>query len=581
MAFLRNLLATILGLFIFSILGILILVAIASSAGEETVSVEENSVLYLPLGGLVSERTPEDPFQELFPNRGPAYIGLIDILEVINHAKTDDKIKGIYIEHGYLSGGFASLKEIRDALVSFKESGKFIYAYGEYISEGDFYIGSVADELFINPQGSLEFNGFSANISFFKGTLEKLEIEPEIFRVGEFKSAVEPFLRKDMSPENRLQITSFLNSVHDVFLADIAASRNISVEKLREVSSDMKVRRVTDAVDYGLATKVAYEDEMKSLIREKLGLEDDGKIKFIKWKKYSKSIEPEEISKNRIAVIVAEGEILMGEGEDQQVGAEKFAREIRNARESSRIKAVVLRVNSPGGSLTGSDIIWREIMLTKEKKPVIASMGDYAASGGYYLAMPCDTIVAQPNTITGSIGIFGMLFNMEKFLDNKLGITFDVVKTGEYSDIMTVTRKLSDFERQIIQDGVNEGYETFTSKAAEARNLPLEELKSLAGGRVWTGVQAHERGLVDLLGSFDDAVKIAAEKAGVGEDYLLSFYPRQKTFFEQMFSDVSDEVEARALKSNYGLLAPYIKQIRDLQNYQGIQARLPYSFEIK
>ena len=581
MAFLRNLLATILGLFIFSFLGILILVGIASSSAEETVSVKENSVLFLPLGGIVSERTPEDPFEGLFPNQGPTYIGLLDILDVIKNAKADENIKGIYMEHGYISGGFASLKEIRDALVDFKTSGKFIYSYGEYVSEGDFYLGSVADELYLNPQGSLEFNGFSANISFFKGTLEKLEIEPEIFRVGEFKSAIEPFIRKDMSEENKLQINSFLNSAHETFLNDIASTKNIPIEKLREISSEMKVRKVADAVDYGLASKVAYEDEMKSLLKVKLGIEEDADITFISWKRYIKSIKPEEISKNRIAVIVAEGEILMGEGDEGQVGAEKFAREIRSARESSRVKAIVLRINSPGGSLTGSDIIWREIMLTKEKKPIIASMGDYAASGGYYLSMPCDTIVAQPNTITGSIGIFGMLFNMEKFLENKLGITFDVVKTGEYSDIMTVTRSLSDFERQIIQDGVNDGYETFTSKAAEARGMSLEKLKEVAGGRVWTGVQAHELGLVDLLGSFDDAVKIAAAKADLGDDYLISFYPRQKSVFDQLFSEAGKEMEARSLKSNYGMLAPYVKQVKNLQHLEGIQARMPFSMEIK
>ena len=581
MAFLRNLLATILGLFIFSFLGILILVGIASSSAEETVSVKENSVLFLPLGGIVSERTPEDPFEGLFPNQGPTYIGLLDILDVIKNAKADENIKGIYMEHGYISGGFASLKEIRDALVDFKTSGKFIYSYGEYVSEGDFYLGSVADELYLNPQGSLEFNGFSANISFFKGTLEKLEIEPEIFRVGEFKSAIEPFIRKDMSEENKLQINSFLNSAHETFLNDIASTKNIPIEKLREISSEMKVRKVADAVDYGLASKVAYEDEMKSLLKVKLGIEEDADITFISWKRYIKSIKPEEISKNRIAVIVAEGEILMGEGDEGQVGAEKFAREIRSARESSRVKAIVLRINSPGGSLTGSDIIWREIMLTKEKKPIIASMGDYAASGGYYLSMPCDTIVAQPNTITGSIGIFGMLFNMEKFLENKLGITFDVVKTGEYSDIMTVTRSLSDFERQIIQDGVNDGYETFTSKAAEARGMSLEKLKEVAGGRVWTGVQAHELGLVDLLGSFDDAVKIAAAKADLGDDYLISFYPRQKSVFDQLFSEAGKEIEARSLKSNYGMLAPYVKQVKNLQHLEGIQARMPFSMEIK
>ncbi len=581
MAFLRNLLATLIGLFIFSFLGILILVGIASSSSEDTVSVKDNSVLYIPLGGVLTERTPDDPFQEMFPNSGPSYIGVLDMLKVIKNAKSDEKIKGIYIEHGFLSGGFASLKEIRDALVDFKDSGKFIYAYGNYISEGDFYIGSVADELYLNPQGSLEFNGFSANVSFFKGALDKLEIEPLVFRVGEFKSAIEPFIREDMSDENRLQITSFLNSAHDTFLADISESRNLPIDELRKMSSEMKVRRVKDAVDLGLATKVAYEDEMKTLLKAKLGIEEDDDVTFISWSNYKKTISPDEISKNRIAVIVAEGEILMGEGGDNQIGAEKFAREIRKARENDRVKAVVLRVNSPGGSLTGSDIIWREITLTKEKKPIIASMGDYAASGGYYLSMPCDTIVAQPNTITGSIGIFGMLFNMEKFLNNKLGITFDVVNTGEYSDIMTVTRSLSDYEKQIIQDGVNQGYETFTSKAAEARGLPLEKLKEVAGGRVWTGVQAYELGLVDLLGSFDDAVKVAADKANLGDDYLLSFYPRQKNFFEELFATASDELEARSIKNTYGPLAPYVKEINNLQTLQGIQARIPYTFEIK
>lgn len=580
MAFLRNLLATLTGLFIFSILCFLILLGIASSS-EETVEVEENSVLFLPLQGILSERAPQDPFAELFANRGPLNIGLMDVLDVIKNAAKDDRIKGIYIEHGYLSAGFASLKEIRDALVEFKESGKFIYAYGNYISEGDYYLGSAADELYVNPQGSLEFNGFSANISFFKGTLEKLEIEPEIFRVGEFKSAVEPFLREDMSPENKLQITSFLNSVHQTFLQDISESRNIPVDQLKEISSMMKVRKVEEAVEYGLATKVAYEDEMKSLIKNQLDIEEDDDINFISYKKYKNSIVPEEISKNRIAVIVAEGEILMGEGENGRVGADKFAREIKNARENKRIKAVVLRVNSPGGSLTASDIIWREIVLTREKKPVIASMGDYATSGGYYLSMPCDTIVAQPNTITGSIGIFGMMFNLEKFLDNKLGVTFDVVKTGEFSDIYTVTRSLSDYEKQIIQESVEQGYETFTGKAAEARGMSLEKLKAIAGGRVWTGAEALELGLVDQLGGFEDAVKIAAGKAGIGDDYLLSFYPREKSLMEQIFAGANEEMEAKSLKNNFGLLAPYIKEIKNLQHYQGIQARLPYSIEFK
>ena len=341
---------------------------------------------------------------------------------------------------------------------------------------------------------------------------------------------------------------------------------------LEEVVSDsMLVRNPEDAYKYKLVTKIAYSDEIKALIREQLELKEDAKINSISLKNYIKlANSADNYSSNKIAVIIAEGEIVSGKGEVDNVGSDKFARAIRKARENDKVKAVVIRVNSPGGGIVASDVMWHEILLTKQKKPVIASMSSVAASGGYYLSMPCDTIVAQPNTITGSIGIFGMMFDMSGFLENKLGITSDVVNTGEFSDIYTVSRPLNEYEKSIIQGRVEEGYESFTGKAAE-----------VASGRVWTGSQAKEIGLVDVLGSYDDAIKIAANKAGIADDYMTIMYPELKSEFEEIMSKLVGETEARFMKANYGNIAPYIDQIKKLENYNGIQARMPFDVEIK
>jgi protease-4 len=452
--------------------------------------------------------------------------------------------------------------------VDFKESGKFVYAYGEYVSESDYYVASVADSIFINPTGAIEFNGLSANITFYKGLFEKLEIEPEIFRVGAFKSYVEPYMRKNMSDENRLQYSSLLISMYDTYLENVAISTGKTVDELNDISNLMKVRLPKDAKELGLIHKVGYKDELKTVMKEKLGVEEDKDISFISLRKYSKAVSSG-YSKNRIAVIVAQGDIVMG-GEEGIVG-ETFAKEIRKARENSSVKAIVMRVNSGGGSMTASDVIWRELMLTKGKKPIIASMANAAASGGYYIAMPADTIIAQPNTITGSIGIFGLWFNLTKFLENKIGITHDVVKTGEFSDIYTVTRRLNSYERQIIQKTVEEGYETFTSKVAENRGMSQDAVKEIAGGRVWSGEQAVENGLVDMLGSFDDAVQLAAKNAGIEDDYSLRYYPRQKPFLEEFVDRMSSKVRATLFESE---IDPLIHQLKQLKNLQGIQAKM-------
>lgn len=583
MSFLRLVLATLVGLILFTFLAFMLMLGtIGALSSGESPTVNANSVLYLNMSGPVDERVADDPFQEIFAQSAPMPIGLLDLLASIRAAATDDRIKGIYMENGFIGAGNASLQEIRDALVEFKESGKFIVSYGEYLSEADYYLASVADELYLNPEGFLEFNGYSANISFFKGTFEKLGIEPQIFRVGEFKSAVEPFMLKKMSDENRAQISSFINDMHAVYLDNVAQSRGIDRARLEEISNEMLVRLPEDAETLGLVTKLAYRDEVRAALRRQMGKDEDAKVKSIGFRDYKKAIDMEndEVSENRVAVITATGEIVAGNGQPENIGGDKFAREIRKARENKKVKAIVLRINSPGGSLTGSDVIWREIMLTKGVKPIIASMSDVAASGGYYIAMPCDTIVAQPNTITGSIGIFGMLFNFEHFLEDKLGITNDVVKTGKYSDIFTVTRELTPFEKEIIQNSVNKGYDTFTSKAASGRGMTVDQLKKYASGRVWTGRQAFENGLVDVLGSFDDAVALAAASAGISDDYRVSYYPPKENMIDQLFKKGKTELDAYAQARSFGLLAPYVKELKSLENMKGIQARMPYDIKI-
>ncbi|MCR9253049.1 MAG: signal peptide peptidase SppA [bacterium] len=584
MAFLRNLLAVLVGMGIFTGMAIsFFVIFVFTSAEDQTYELKENSVLHLKLSGVIQERVVEDPFQELFGADGPKPLGLYSLLEAINNAAEDTKIKGIYMEHGFLSAGYSSLDEVREALISFKESGKFLYSYGEYLSEGDYYLASVADSIFLNHEGALEINGLSANVTFYKGTFDKLGIEPQIFRVGEFKSYVEPYIREDLSEANRLQLTELLNAIYRNYSESVSAERLIDVDKFKNISDQMLVQLPQDAVNLGLVSRLAYKDEVKSLLRSELGIESDDKINFVSLSNYSTTTSPRFSGsyKNKVALIVADGSIVMGSG-SENVAGEKFAKEIRKARENDKVKAIVLRVNSPGGSLTASDIIWREVMLTKGVKPIIASMGDVAASGGYFISMPCDTIVAQPNTITGSIGIFGMLFNLENFLEDKLGITHDVVRTGEYSDIMTVTRPLSDAERAIIQKGVNKGYDTFISKASQGRNMSEEDMLKVASGRVWTGEQAFDRGLVDVLGDLDDAILIAAGKAGLEEgDFKVSIFPEKKPFIEEFLEGMNAQAKAAIQDDTYGELGPYLEKIKELQNYQGIQARMPFDFEIR
>jgi protease-4 len=584
-AFLRGVASTIVGIFIFGVLLVFIGAAIIGAlASDDEVEVKNNSVLHLRIDKPIVERAADDPLTaaELFPGADGGSIGLVELLEAIRHAQEDDNIEGIYLEPLFLSGGFASIKEIRDQLQEFKASGKWVVAYSELYTEKDFYLASVADRLYLNPSGELEFNGLVSDVIFFKGTLEKLGIEPQIFRVGDYKSAVEPFMRKDMSEASREQITSFLNSIYNSMLADISQTRNIALEDLERISDEMSIRRPEDAVKLNIVDQLAYEDEVLSSIKDQLEIDQDDEIDFISYKKYRKAIKPAAGNRNnRIAVIVAQGEIVSGEGDRTSIGSDVFAKEIRKAREDDKVKAIVLRVNSPGGSALASDVIWREVQLAAQTKPIIASMGDLAASGGYYISMACDTIVAEPTTITGSIGIFGMIPNMQEFLNDKLGITTESVETGELSNLFKVSKPLTEYEKSIVQQSVEEGYDDFTRKAAEGRSMTVEALREVASGRVWSGIEAKDRGLVDILGDFDDAIQIAAQKAGLEkDDYSVRYYPKQKNFLEEIVGKLEDDMEAKSMQAQFGPLYPYVNQLRQINNYRGIQARMPYELDI-
>ncbi|UTA67482.1 signal peptide peptidase SppA [Emticicia sp. 21SJ11W-3] len=586
--FLKYVFATIVGLLLFFVVCFFILVGIGSlmSSSDEKTFVSKNSVLKLDLNQIIRENTPqEDPFTELLSGgRGPGQVGLPQIKEAIANAKLDPNIKGIYLHAEYPTAGFATLEEIRGYLVDFRKSGKFIYSYAEVMSEGAVYLSSVADKSYLNPSGGLDFNGLSAKYTFMKGLFEKIGVKPEIFRVGEYKSAVEPFIRTNMSDANREQTQSFINDIAARFYGDISESRKIPMEELNNILNNALIQEPSDAVKYKLITNTGYWDEFEQALRKAAGEENDKKISYISIHKYLKAEKfvKEGSLSNRIAVIVGEGDIVTGEGEDGSIGSDKIIKELQKARKDNKVKAVVIRINSGGGSSLASDIMWREIELTKKVKPVIASMGDYAASGGYYMAMPCDTIVARPTTITGSIGIFGMLFNVETLMNQKLGITFDGVGTHQYSDFPSATRTMSDAEKMMIQNSVNRGYEEFTSKAAKGRHMSIEKLKSLAGGRVWTGKQAKENGLVDVLGGMDVAISIAAKKAKLKEgDYRVKYYPIQKTGIEAFMEKFGKEREEEKLRAYLGTLAPLAKQVKTLQSMDKLQARIPFEMEIK
>ncbi|MHA4738427.1 signal peptide peptidase SppA [Dyadobacter sp. MSC1_007] len=585
--FLKYVLATFVGIILFLFLSFFLLAGIgAMFSSDDKVTIDDKSVLRLDLNQPIQEVGVENPFSDIGGpfSGGENVIGLKDILDALKNAQVDDKIKGIYLKTEGPEAGWATLEEIRNQLVEFKKSKKFVVTYGESYSEKGYYIASVADKIYLNPAGGIEWNGLSAEYSFFKGTFDKLEIKPLVFRVGEFKSAIEMFSRQDMSEASKKQSIELISAINNNFLKNISASRNIPVGELKNLADSLAVDNPKSALKYKFVTNLGYQDELETVLKKELKVEEKKDIEYVGVDRYLKGdnkIEEGDFNK-RIAVLVAEGEITSGDGGDDNIGSEKFVKELKEIRDNDKIKAIVIRINSPGGSALASDVMWREIQITAKKKPVIASMSDVAASGGYYMAMGCDTIVAQPNTITGSIGIFGLIFNVTDFMNNKLGITFDGVGTSPHADWPTATREMTEFEKAMIQKSVNEGYETFTKKAAEGRKMPVEKLKSLAQGRVWSGVEAKENGLVDVLGGVDDAIKIAAKAAKLKEsEYRVRYYPEKKKPLDELIAKVFGDQEEKATAKTLGDLAPYVKMYKKLMNMGGTQTRMPFELVIK
>ncbi|WP_044212982.1 signal peptide peptidase SppA [Flammeovirga sp. OC4] len=595
--FLKTTFAVIIGLFIFTMVlfvggsvTLMGIIAAASSDSSEPTMIDDQSVLVLKLSQPLAEIGETDPFEALnssyFPSNGS--VSLQDYLDVIDKATKDDKIAGIYIKGGTFGGSMPMALEVRDALKAFKKEGKFIYAYADYITEAGYYVLAEANKIYLNPIGGLEFNGLSSEIVYLKRFFEKIGVKPEIFRVGKYKSAVEPFMTDKMSAANKEQISSYLNSLYDEYLEGISESRGIKLEELKNISDKMLIRNAHDAQQYKFVDELVYEDEAEAHIAEMLEVEKSSDVSFIKYNKYKKAFDARgrDLDKEgKVVVLAAEGDIIYGksEGGNKAITNVDLVKEINKLADDESVDAVVLRVNSPGGSALSSDLIWRAVQNLKKKKPVVASMSTYAASGGYYISMGCDKIVAYPNTITGSIGIFGLMFNPSELLNKKLGIKTYAVSTGEFSNFQS---PLDDFTKEdfaIIQQSVEEGYKTFTEKAAEGRHMNIDDLLKVAQGRVWTGVQAKQVGLVDELGGYDTAIKIAADLAGLEEDaYKVKHLPGEIDFFQEMLKNLEIETQARLKKS---LLGEYSSETDKIMNWmnsmKGVQARVPYLEEIE
>lgn len=543
--FLRQLLtatlANILGGIIILILVFVLIVGRISSATEkEMKKVSDNSVLTINVSGSLMERGYMDPFAALAGDDNRP-IALDQLRWAIKEAKEDDRIKGIYLNMDLAGGGYASYEAFRKLLEDFKESGKFIIAHGEIYTEKTLYLASAADEILLYPTGNVEWNGMASNQVFLRGLLDELGMDPILFRVGKYKSAAENIVNRELSEPNRKQIKMLLNDMWSQTLETYAQARGLSVEELDTLAAKFAVVTAKDAKEHGLVDDFAYFDEVEEKLRDKLGLEEEDELRTIGYADYYDNVMGDrEFKENKIAVIYAVGNIIYGEGNETTIGSETLSKQIREAREDENVKAVVLRINSGGGSALASDIIWREIMLTKKEKPVIASMGDVAASGGYYIAAPADKILAEPNTVTGSIGVIGLLLNSQDFFEDELYLNFQQVYSHntEYADLGNPNRPMSDYEKEKIQRGVDDVYEDFLEVVKQGRNFPsVDSVHTIAQGRVWSGIRAKEIGLVDELGGLDRALELAAEAAGL-EEYRIQEIPKMKDPFQRLLEDL-------------------------------------------
>ena len=552
------------------------------SPDEEPVIVKNNSILHISFNDEISDRGAVTPNISSFSIKKE--LGIRKITQTILEAKSDDRIKGIWLDLSTVSGGIANVEEVRNALLDFKASGKFVTASADYYTHKTYYLASAANNVYMTPEGELQFIGLSSQIIMYKSLLEKLGIEPEIIRHGKFKSAVEPFMLNEISDANRKQTLKYMGSLWNSLLEGVSKERKISVEKLNLFADSLYIRSAIAAKKYGLIDDTKYRDEIVAELKGKTERKENQKLNLVTLSDYSKAereidVEKETAKrKNKIAVVYAGGEIVSGKGKKDQIGSETLAKLIRKVRKDSTIKAVVLRVNSPGGSALASEVIWRETVLLKKTKPLIVSMGNVAASGGYYISCFADTIVAEPNTITGSIGVFGLLFNAKNTMKT-LGIHVSTVNTNTYSDLANPSRKMTAFERNIIQKGVEDVYETFVTHVAQGRGMNVEDVKNIAEGRVWSGADAKEIGLVDVFGGLQTAVDIAAKKIGA-DSYKIKEYP-EKDQLEIMIENILSDTKASVFEEELGGAYKYYKMIKDVQNIKGTQMRMPYFIVIE
>lgn len=593
--FFKYVLATVIGIVVAGVvimfLGVLTIFGLASSSDKDVV-IEDNSVLMLELNGIISERIPEssplDFLTQLTPMGEETTLGLDDITSAIKKAKENEDIKGIYLLAGTLDAQPASVEAIRDALADFKESGKFIIAYADTYNQLEYYIASLADKVLLNPKGVLDWHGLAGMNIFYKDLIDKLGIEMQIFKVGTFKSAVEPYMLSEMSDANREQTAAYIGSIWQKFSDEVATSRNLSKDALNQIAEEGAMFKTgEELMAAGLVDSLIYKNDMRVYLNRYMGLEEDKKVSAysVSDMRGVKRNTPRDRSGNIVAVYYAVGDIDGGGSvlptTDEGINSEKVIKDLRKLKDDDDVKAVVLRVNSPGGSAYGSEQIWYAISQLKEKKPVIVSMGDFAASGGYYISCNADTIVAEPTTLTGSIGIFGMVPNFQA-VTKKIGVNIDIEKTNSLADMGSAFRPMTETEKVLMQKTVERGYDLFTTRCAEGRGMTQEQIDAIGQGRVWTGTMALERGLVDVLGGLDDAIEIAVEKAGI-EQYTLKSYPEQEGGLLSMFSDAvkDNTIRQQVLKGDAAKIFNDVYKISHLDKIDRIQARMPYNIVIK
>lgn len=564
---------------------------VSSSTKDKEPVIANNTILHIQLENAIKDQPSNNPFNNIdfntFEDKTP--LGLYNILQNIQKAKNDSRIKGIYLDVPRLQANMASVEEIRKALIDFKSSGKFIVSYSENYGQLEYYLASVADEIYLNPAGEMTFKGLSAQVMFFKDMLNRLEIDMQVVRHGKFKSAIEPFIREDMSAANREQTATLVNSIWNHIVSNISTERGVSTEKLNEIADGLLIRNANDGKNYKLVDDIKYEDEVIAILKTKIEQDNNDALNTVALNKLNKAKrvksenedgDKEKInSKNRIALIYAEGEIVSGESRDGVMGSETIANAIKEAREDDKVKAIVLRVNSPGGSALASDVMWREVKLAKAIKPVIVSMGGVAASGGYYIACAADKIYAESSTITGSIGVFGLIPNMKKMFNNKLGINMDVVNTNEYADGLSPFRPMKEVEYNAVQEMIEVIYDDFTQKVADGRGMTQANVDSVGQGRVWTGINAKEIGLVDEIGGLKEAIAEAVSVAEV-EDYRLKILPEQEEPFAKLMKEFSADVRAEIFGQEIGRAERYYHNIKQVVNSNGIYTRIPVEIVI-